>query len=53
MLFTVEIELHFLKIFVQIAVIHTVKRFSIVNEAEYMLFWNSLAFSMIQRMLVI
>ena len=32
---------------------HTVKGFGIVNEAEYMFFRNSLAFSMIQRMLAI
>ena len=35
------------------AVIHTVKGFSIVNEAEVDFFWNSLAFSMIQQMLAI
>ena len=34
-------------------VIHTVKGFSIVNEAEVDVFWNSLAFFMIQYMLVI
>ena len=35
-------------------VIHTVKGFNIVNEAEVdVFFWNSLAFSMIQRMLAI
>ena len=40
----------FLIIF-QFIVIHTVKDFSIVNEAEVYIFWNSLAFSLIQRML--
>ena len=37
----------------QFVVIHTVKAFSIVNEAEVDVFWNSLAFSKIQRMLAI
>ena len=42
----------------QIAVIHTVKGFGIVNEAEvddflFLFFFNSLAFSMIQWMLAI
>ena len=32
-------------------VIHTVKGFSIVSEAEVDVFWNSLAFCMIQWML--
>ena len=36
---------HLFKNFLQFVVIHTVKGFSIVNEAEE-LFWNSLAFSM-------
>ena len=35
----------------QFVVIHTVKGFSVVNEAEVDVFWNSLAFSMIQWML--
>ena len=37
----------------QFGVIHTVKGFSIVTEAEvdFFFFWNSLAFSMIQQML--
>ena len=39
--------------FPQFVVIHTVKGFSIVNEAEVDAFWNSLAFSMIQWMLAI
>ena len=34
-------------------VIHTVKGFSAVNEAEETFFWNSFAFSMIQQMLAI
>ena len=38
--------------FPQFIVIHTVKGFSIVKQKE-MFFWNSLAFSMIQQMLVI
>ena len=40
----------------QFVVIHTVKGFGIVNKAQKeksMFFWNSLAFSMIQRMLTI
>ena len=37
----------------QFILIHTVKGFSIVNEAEVDVFWNSLAFTMIQRMLAI
>ena len=42
---------HLLKNFPQFVVIHTVKGFSIVNEAEVdVFFWNTLAFSMIQRM---
>ena len=32
---------------------HTVKGFSVVNEAEVDFFWNSLAFPMIQGMLAI
>ena len=39
------------KNFLQFVVIHTVKGFSIVNEAD--VFWTSLAFSMIPRMLAI
>ena len=31
--------------------IHTVKGFSVVSEAEVDVFWNSLVFSMIQQML--
>ena len=48
-----------LKNFPQFVVIHTVNMhyihysFSIVNEAEVDVFWNSLAFSMIQQMLAI
>ena len=41
------------KNFPQFFVIHTVKGFSIVSEAEVDAFWNSLAFSMIQQMLAI
>ena len=41
------------KNFPQFVVIHTVKGFNIVNEAEVDVFWNSLAFSMIQHMLAI
>ena len=44
---------HLLKNFPQFIVIHTVKGFGIVNKAEIDVFWNSLAFSMIQRMLAI
>ena len=39
---------HLLKTFPQFVVIHTVKGFGIVNKAEVNVFWNSLAFSMIQ-----
>ena len=45
---------HLFKDFPQFAVIHTVKDFHVVNEAEVdIFFWNSLAFSMIQQMLAI
>ena len=44
---------HLLKNFPQFLVIHTVKGFGIVNKAEADFFWNSLAFSTIQRMLAI
>ena len=45
---------HLLKNFPQFVVIHTVKGFSIVNEAEVdFIFWFSLAFSVIQQMLAI
>ena len=45
---------HLFQNFPQFLVIHTVKGFGIVNKAETdVFFWNSLAFSMIQRMLVI
>ena len=43
---------HLLKNFPQFVVIHTVKDFGVV-EAEVDVFWNFLAFLMIQRMLVI
>ena len=42
---------HLLKNFPQLVVIHTVKGFNIVDKAEVELFWNSLAFSMMQQML--
>ena len=38
---------HLLKNFPQFVVIHTVKGFGVVNKAEVDVFWNSLAFSMI------
>ena len=41
------------KNFPQFVVIHTVKGFSIVNEAEVDVFLDSLALSMIQQMLAI
>ena len=44
---------HLFKNFPQFVVIHTVKGFGIVNKAELDLFWNCLAFSMIQQMLAI
>ena len=37
---------HLFKNFPPVVVIHTVKGFSVVNEAEVDVFWNSLAFSM-------
>ena len=40
---------HLFKNFPQFVVIHTVKGFNVINETD--LFLNSLAFSMIQRML--
>ena len=39
--------------FSTVIVIYTVKGFGIVNKAEIDVFWNSLAFSMIQHMLAI
>ena len=41
------------KNFPQFVVIHTVKGFNVVNDAEVDVFWNFLAFSIIQRMLAI
>ena len=41
------------KIFPQFIMIHTVKGFSVVDETERYFPWNSLAFSIIQRMLAI
>ena len=43
---------HFFKNFTKFAVIHTVKDFRVINEAGEV-FWNSLAFSMIQFILAI
>ena len=40
---------HLFKNFPQFVVIHIEKGLSVVNEAEVDFFWNSLAFSMIQR----
>ena len=40
---------HVFQNFPQFIVIHTVKGFGIVNKAEIDVFWNSLAFSMIQQ----
>ena len=42
-----------LKNFPHFVMIHTVKAFCVVNDAEIDVFWNSLAFSIIQRMLAI
>ena len=42
---------HLFQNFPQFTVIHTVKGFGIVNKAEIVVFWNSLAFLMIQQML--
>ena len=39
---------HFLKNFPQFVLVHTVKEFSMVSEADRNVFWDSLAFSMIQ-----
>ena len=39
---------HLLNNFPQFVVIHIVKEFGVVNKAEVNVFWNSLAFSMIQ-----
>ena len=44
---------HLFKNFPQFVVIHTVKGFSVVSEAEVDIFWNSLPFSVIQWMLAI
>ena len=44
---------HLFQNFSQFIVIHTVKAFDTVNKAEIDVFWNSLAFSMIQWMLAI
>ena len=42
---------HLFKNFPQFVVIYRVKGFSIISDAEVDVFWNSLAFSMIQQML--
>ena len=42
-----------LKNFPQFVVIHTVKDFSVVNEMEVDVFWNTLALSMTEWMLAI
>ena len=44
---------HLFKNFPLFIVIHTVKVFSIVNEAEVDVFWDSLAYSVIKWMLAI
>ena len=44
---------HLFKNFPKFIVIHTAKGFSVVHEARWMFFWNSLAFSVIQRMLAV
>ena len=44
---------HLFKNFPQFVVIHTVKVFNVAKEAKVVFFWNSLAVSMIQRMLAI
>ena len=44
---------HFFKSFPQFVLIHTVKGFSIVNEAEVDIFLEFLASSVIQQMLAI
>jgi len=44
---------HLFQNFPQFVVIHTVKGFDVVNKAEVDVFWNSLAFLKIQRMLAI
>ena len=43
---------HFFKNFPQFVLIHTVKGFSMVNEPEVNVFYNSVDFSMIQQMMV-
>ena len=44
---------YLLKNFPLFAVIHIVKGFGVVSEAQVDFFWNSLAFSMTQQMLAI
>ena len=44
---------HLFENFPQFVVIHTVRGFGIVKKAEVDVFWNSVAFSVIQQMLAI
>ena len=44
---------HLFENFPQFVVIHAVKGFCVVNEIEVDVFWNYLAFSVIQQMLAI
>ena len=44
---------HPFKNFPQFVVIHTVKGFGVVNEAEFSIFWNTLALPVIQQILTI
>jgi len=44
---------HFVKNFPWFEMIHTVKGFCVVSEAEVDLFFNSLIFSMIQQILAV
>ena len=44
---------HLLNNFPQFVVVRIVKEFCVVNKAEVNVFWNFLAFSMIQQMLAI
>ena len=44
---------HLFKIFPQFVVIQTAKVFGVINKAEVDVFWNSLAFSIIQQILAI
>ena len=44
---------HLFKSFPHFIMIHTVKAFGVIDETEVDVFWNSLAFSVIQRMLAV